>query len=190
MIGAAVRALGALWAVGVFSTAHAGGNGSELQKALSLPIVREHEACPVNVGSRDRVPSERHIFGAGGVWFGAGPVYFALSWKEPAERSAKFSLSQVPRDENGYRAKTPWVRQPSYSGPVLIRGRALDMSQKALKFAVDDSGPGTDLFLRPRSAMQPLWTFWASSMWVPGPGCYGVQIDTLLGSEIVVFEAR
>jgi len=34
-----------------------------------------------------------------------------------------------------------------------------------------------------------LWSFWPSWMWVPGPGCYGVQLDTLSGTDVVVFQA-
>jgi hypothetical protein len=32
------------------------------------------------------------------------------------------------------------------------------------------------------------WRFWPTSFEMPEPGCYGVQIDTLLGSEVLIVE--
>jgi hypothetical protein len=96
-----------------------------------------------------------------------------------------------PREGNAHRAKTPSVAVPSYSGPILIRGLALDASRRALLFSATGAGPRNGLELQAPQAPAPsLWSFWASSMWVPGPGCYGVQIDTLGATDVVVFEAQ
>ena len=173
--------------------AHAGAalaQGALNERPIQVPRLAEGEACPVSVGSRTTVPSQRHIFGARGVWFGSGPVYFSLAWKASSDNDATFGLQPVPYERNAYQAKTPWVSVPSYSGPVLVRGHALDTSGRVLRFAANGSQPTDRLELQaPRAPGASLWSFWASAMWVPAPGCYGLQIDTLSGSDIVVFEA-
>jgi hypothetical protein len=82
------------------------------------------------------------------------------------------------------------VSVPSYAGPIRVRGRALDASARVLRFAVNGPTTNDRLDLQARPAASPTsWSFWPTSMWVPGPGCYGVQIDTLAGTDIVIFEA-
>jgi hypothetical protein len=160
------------------------------ERPMQLPRLAEGKACPVSGGSRTAVPAEQHIFGAGGVWFGSGPVYFFLAWKATSDDDATFALEPVPYEGNAYRAKTPWVSAPSYLGPILARGHALDTSSRALRFAANGSEPTDRLQLQaPCAPGASLWSFWPSSTWVPGPGCYGLQIDTLLGSDVIVFEA-
>jgi len=160
------------------------------QRPVNLPTLRPGDACPITIGHRGTVPIQRHIFG-GALWFGGGPVYFALAWKASPGDDATFALEPVPREGNAHRAKTPWVAAPSYSGPVLIRGLALDASGRALHFDATGAGARSSLELAaPRAPAPSLWSFWPSSMWVPGPGCYGVQIDTLVATDVVVFEAQ
>lgn len=165
-------------------------SADELQRRADfLPHIGENETCTISLGTRGTVPLQSHIFG-GALWFGAGPVYFALAWKSSSDDGATFPLEPVPQDRNARRAKTPWVSSPSYSGPILIRGRALTASGMAILFSATGSDPSNQLrFMAPNSPAPGLWSFWPSSMWVPGPGCYGVQIDTLSGTDIVVFEA-
>jgi hypothetical protein len=160
------------------------------ERPLQLPSLGDREACPISAGSRTTVPVQQHIFGAAGLWLGSGPAYFLLAWKASPDDDATFALEPVPYEHNAYRAKTPWVSVPSYLGPVLVRGHALDTSGRALRFAWNGSEPTDQLRLQaPRAPGASLWSFWPAGMWVPGPGCYGVQIDTLVGSDIVVFEA-
>ena len=117
-------------------------------------------------------------------------MYFALAWKESPDDFATFSLALVPVDNDAHRAKTPWVSVPSYSGPILIRGRGLGANSKALLFSALGLEPQERLKIQAPNAPSPsLWSFWGSSMWVPGAGCYGIQIDTLSRTEIVIFEA-
>jgi hypothetical protein len=159
-------------------------------RPLSLPRVGAGDRCPTSSGSRTTVPEQHHIFAARGWWYGAGPVYVALAWKDPADPAASFALAPVPRESQGHRAKTPWVAAPKYAGPILIRGRALDASARVLRFSADgrSSDERLELQARPEGSTTQ-WSFWPSSMWVPGSGCYAVQIDTLAGSDVVVFEA-
>jgi hypothetical protein len=160
------------------------------QRPLILPQLPPGDPCPMSKGSRETVPRKDYIFCAGCFWFGSRPVYFALSFNGESE-DATFSLDSVPYEDDAYRAKTPWVSRPDYAGPILVRGRQLDgTGDKRLRFRAEESGPGEELKLTAYgSPGSSYWIFWPSSMWVPGPGCYGVQIDTLIGTDIVVFRA-
>ena len=160
------------------------------QRPLELPSVSASDSCPVSIGHRDVVPNEPYIFGAGGYWYGRGPVYFALSWKSSDVQEATFSLNPIPFDGVLYRAKTPWVADAKYSGPILVRGRRLD-SHEVLELAIDGErnwGPDLNNWIRPRD-VESAWWFGPSSMFIPGPGCYAVQIDTAESTDVVVFEA-
>ena len=148
-------------------------------------------ACPVSNGSVDIVPPSWHIFGSGGVWFGNGPVYINLAWKGDTLPPARFSFSKIPiYSGQPWPAKTPVVAEPSYAGPVVIRGRALDSTSTPLMFS-GDHGPTDHLELqaphdRPSAAD---WSFWATGIIVPQAGCYELQIGTARKSEAIVFEA-
>ena len=159
------------------------------QRPLTLPVIRTGDRCPVTQGSRESVPPAPYIFCAGCLWFGRGPVYFAWSFHVNHVEDAVFSLDGVPLENSAYRAKTPWVSKPDYEGPILIRGRRLD-GKGALRFRVAEPKPVEDLKLNaPSRTDSTRWSFWPSSMYLPGPGCYGVQVDTLRGTDIVIFSA-
>ena len=160
-------------------------------RALKLPVIAPGEPCPTSTGRLDVAPHESHIFGAGSFWFGRGPIFVGLAWKDSADDRATFRLERVPRDANTYRAKTPWVGDASYSGPILIRGYGLTEPRRRLEFDVFGAGRmGTLHLTAPNAPSVGLWSFWPSSMWVPGPGCYAVQVDTLPGTDIIVFEVQ
>lgn len=160
-------------------------------RALSLSALEPDQPCPVSTGRRDVVPSQPQIFGGGGFWFGHGPVFVGLFWTEPEENKATFRLSRIGRDGNGHRAKTGWAIDPSYSGPIMIRGRALNAKGTPLVFSANGSEPDSVLRLTsPNVSPTTLWSFWPSSMWIDRPGCYGVQIDTTVGTDVVVFRSQ
>jgi len=169
-------------------------------RPLTFPAIRAGDRCPVTRGSRESVPREPYIFCAGCLWFGRGPVYFAWAWGfqvggrviDPLStdvEDATFSLQGVPYESSAYQAKTPWVSKPDYEGPILIRGRRLD-GKGELRIRVG-AKPKEDLKLNAPSFRTEStdWSFWASSMFLSGPGCYGVQIDTLRGTDVVIFSA-
>jgi hypothetical protein len=158
---------------------------------LNLPRVTSNERCPVTQGSLATVPPSPHIFGSGGVWFGTGPVYVSLAWKSDRLPPARFSFHEIPIYEGKpWPAKTPVVAEPSYAGPIVIRGQALRGERAALLFGGRD-GPVERLELEaPHDRPSPGdWSFWATGMIVPAAGCYGVQIDTARRSQVVIFEA-
>jgi hypothetical protein len=84
------------------------------------------------------------------------------------------------------------VSRPDYDGPVLIRGRRLDVpgavgfEQARVPLAELQSPSG-------RGGGEPLSTHgsrnWPSTARVRSPGCYGLQIDGTTFSTVVVFQA-
>jgi hypothetical protein len=161
-------------------------------RPFSFPNLRTNQPCPISTGRLDAVPSQPQIFGGGGFWFGEGPVFVGLFWKESDQNRAVFDMEPIPRDRNrnAYSAKTGFVIDPSYSGPILIRGHALGAEGSPLVFRALDWNPDPVLHLwSPTVSPATLWSFWPTLMWVPGPGCYGVQLDTHSTTDVVVFEA-
>jgi len=158
------------------------------ERPLTLPVLLPGDPCPLSKGSTAIVPREPYIFCSSCYWFGRGPVFFALSWNSDSE-DATFSLDGVPYESGAYRAKTPWVSRLDYSGAIVVRGRQLDGSVKnKLSFSTGGDGPYEDLQLGAYGGPgESRWSFWPSIMWVPGPGCYGLQIDTMPGTDIVIF---
>ena len=113
-----------------------------------------------------------------------------MAWKAGGDDIATFNVVPVPVVDGMRRAKTPWISVPDYAGPIVVRGHALNDPGKALLFTDDGRRPATQLSLQaPRSPSRELWSFWPTSMFIPGPGCYGLQIDTAVATDVVVFEA-
>ncbi|MFZ0546469.1 MAG: hypothetical protein WAM60_13575 [Candidatus Promineifilaceae bacterium] len=184
----------------------AGEGGSPyIDRALNLPALDADAECPISVGDNNVVSSEHaYIFGAGGYFFGSGPVYLALSWK-PADRAeAWFELDPRTLTSDGYSLKTPWIMNPDYSGAALIRGARIGVenTQEILFQENTQAEPvtasmilrservGTLISSSQKRAVGAVWGFWPSSMLLSEPGCYAIQIDTEGGSDIVVFEAK
>jgi hypothetical protein len=162
------------------------------QRPLNLPVLHPGDRCPVSKGSSNTVPRDGDIFCAACVWFGTGSVYFALAWQDHGITDATFRLDPVPFEHGAYRAKTPWVSKPGFLGPILIRGQQLDgAGENKLRFSFGRPEPKENLQLDAeiRKEARAGWSFWATSMWIQNPGCYGVQIDTTHNTELVIFSA-
>ena len=126
------------------------------------------------------------VFGGSGI--GQGPVYPGLG--------AHSGLLMATRDEQyggpWFGDKVFWYVQPSYRGPVLIRGRRLDGPQivrfngKKLPPAElhIESGQTVSWQGAPRGSRGV-----ASSVRIIAPGCYGLQIDGTSFSRVVIFIA-
>jgi len=166
----------------------AGSARDRINQPLTLPILKPSDDCPVTIGSGESVPPSPHIFGSGAIWFGRGPVFMNLAWKGDRLPPARFGLSLIPLENGARRAKTPWVAEATFAGPIVIRGRSLRADAAPLSF--DTPGETRLELLAPHGEpWVEAWSFWATSMYVPGPGCYGVQIDTREKSDTVIFEA-
>jgi hypothetical protein len=163
------------------------------QRPLNLPKLKAHEPCPVSHGNQELVRQASYVFCSSCFWFGKGPVYLALSFQDQRNDEAQFVLTKVPRYSNAYAAKTPWVARPDYTGPILVRGGRLDGSSgEKLRFDLNGSKPEEMLQLDapPPGKTDPThWSFWPTDIYVPRAGCYGLQIDTKDGTDVVVFEA-
>jgi len=84
------------------------------------------------------------------------------------------------------------IRQRLESWTKALRSKDLDglMSHYAEDILVFDIAPPLTTARFPSAGKEPThWSFWPTSMYVPRPGCYGVQIDTPQGMYIVVFSA-
>jgi hypothetical protein len=158
-----------------------------LRRPLHIPRVSAGSKCPVSKVD-SRVPWKRiDIFGGSGI--GLGPVYPALG--------ATRGLLLARRDEQyggpWFGEKVFWYVQPSYQGPVLIRGRRLDGTQlvrfNGAKFPPAelriDAGETVSWQGQPASSRGV-----PSGVRVVAPGCYGFQIDGTSFSRIVVFRAK
>ena len=174
-------------------------------RPLQLPELEVNDGCPVSAGATNVVSSEhQYIFGAGGYFFGTGPVYLALSWKPSDRADAYFDLDPRTFTPAGYRLKTPWIMHPDHAGAALVRGARIDADTKSeVRFAESTQSQGitSNMLLRSdvtgtlvsesqKSAVDSVWGFWPSHVILPEPGCYAVQIDTKEKSDIVVFEAK
>lgn len=120
---------------------------------------------------------------------GAGPVYASAIALTPARIS-----------------KIPWVADPSYTGPVLIRGRQMDGTTPVLLSASANHARGQPIirsiggerfeFKRELDLLEAgaqtgaPWRFWPSTTFVATGGCYAWQVDTLAGHDIIVESAR
>jgi hypothetical protein len=84
--------------------------------------------------------------------------------------------------------KVLWVVDPSYHGPVLIRGRRLD-GDESVRF---DRGrePAQQLRLPPVPGNTTGgWANYPSYTRLRAAGCYGYQIDGTSFSKVIVFRA-
>jgi hypothetical protein len=88
--------------------------------------------------------------------------------------------------------KILWIGDPSYAGPLLIRGYQLD-GENGLKFGFSTDSPMvSELMLGSTKAGQGTltgWRSWPSYTFIRAPGCYAYQIDGLSFSQTVIFKA-
>lgn len=160
---------------------------------LSLPHLTPQQSCPVTNGSRDIVPRLDYIFGSGRVWFGKGPAYINLAWKGDLLPPARFNFHNIPVSRGiSVPAKTPITTEPGFTGTIVMQGQSLREPDVLLRFTTDSGETVHDrLELEsPHGGPAPgTWSFWAIGLVIPKAGCYGVQIDTSRGSDVIVFEA-
>lgn len=155
-----------------------------LRRPLALPELAPGEVCPTS-SLRQLSPS----FGPG---LGAGPVYpigFTAEGVIPIQLPPFSSNHQFAGSQWGGE-KVLWVSDPSYEGPVLIRGHQVD-GPNAVRF---DREPST---LIPELQFPPGYTANYSGGWrnfpshtrLRAPGCYAYQVDGTGFSDVIVFEA-
>ncbi len=122
-----------------------------------------------------------------GPAIGDGPAYAAgfdsngvLNMSFPAPTETPFYGSAWSG------AKVLWIVDPTYRGPLLIRGGRLDGSGQ-IGFETGAEPPSE---LRIDAATTSDWRSFPSYTRLRSPGCYMYQVDGLTFTETIIFEAK
>ncbi len=153
----------------------------ELHRPLHFPTVAPGAACPRTPGGR---PSPDVA-----IALGSGPAYPVLGFEGnhvPPSPKALVPLYADERKGTAYWHKTLWAVDPSYDGPVLIRGVGID-PPRAIRFAFDERHLRELEFPAQDSDS---WRYGPSFTVIPGSGCYAFQVDGITFSKVIVFEAK
>jgi hypothetical protein len=150
--------------------------------ALKLPRLEPGPSCPLSK-LKQLGP---HL----GMGLGSGPVYM---------------LSSLVQSDPEHMNKVAWGADPSYSGPIRIRGGRIDGSGQVLFESFDNHWRGAQVktvdgthlapeldLLESHSTFPNVpagWRIWPSSVYVASPGCYGWQVDGLGFTEVFMFHS-
>jgi hypothetical protein len=158
-------------------------------RQLRVPVVSADSACPTSASSGDL--RKRGFDGFGPAW-GSGPayplIYGAVDLAEPILVFTDPSPRRGTADPRMWGAgKVIWVVEPTYSGPLLVRGRKLDGTKRVFFQSGEPTfigrTPEPELRLRGQGGHPSITR-------VSAPGCYGYQLDGPSFTKIIVFEAR
>ena len=154
------------------------------ERSLKLPIVPPEGPCPTTHGRRNvtRNPDT--------VAFGSGPVYLLGLPNISDDGVIQLAGVTLRYSDGAYGLKGQWVSKPEYPGPILVRGRQLG-GNNVIRFEYAQ-GPIHDEMMLDEFNKTPNssgWNFWPSTIVIPGPGCYGFQIDGLDFTDVIVFNA-
>ena len=146
-------------------------------RELAIPKLEDGEPCPRTKG-KEISPD----FAAG---LGTGPAY-------PVGLGTTGFLDYAPAENFDSKKwagqKVLWAVEPSYDGPVLIRGRQIDGPHE-VRFDEGDVPP-RQIWMPAEDAPDERWRERPSYTRVRGSGCYGYQVDGPNFSLVIVFEAR
>ncbi len=151
------------------------------QRPLRLPTLAPGATCPTG--------SPRPVASWVGPAIGAGPVYSIGYGPGPA---AILRFGGTTESGGWYLEKILWLAAPRASGPILVRGHQLDGSN-AVRFG-DGATPASDLLLSDVSQVGVSgsgfgWRNFVAYTRIRAAGCYAYQVDTVAGSEVIVFAA-
>jgi hypothetical protein len=117
---------------------------------------------------------------------GDGPTFVV------AEPASSF-VHLRPSDRTGggwYGLKTIFTADPSYRGPMLVRGVQL-AGTGGVGFPGAFNAPRpTELHLTTPADSGGIWVSWPTVTYVRSTGCFAYQIDGTTFTEVIVFEAR
>lgn len=165
-----------------------------IQKPLRVPRLGPQGRCPVSEATRfDGGAGFTGAF----IGLGRGPVYLApVSQRKPGRL-----MLQRTRHPGWLWTKPIWVFGPSYSGPVLLRGKRVGGAgtvefDRYLGSASSASnghlGPKPSV-LYPRNGLHATSSggleSYPGGLYVRAPGCYAIQVDGLGFTEHIVFRA-
>ena len=160
------------------------------QRPLRLPVLAPSDACPET--------PDRWVEGFRYELVGDGPVYGLALYMD----IVRADESYFPAHDGWYWSKVVWARDLQYPGPFVIRGRQLN-GPEIIRFEQlvpgGPSGPTPEHVFsslhyppyttRDHRGIQdsPGWEDIGSFVVVRTPGCYGVQIDGVGFSTVIVF---
>jgi hypothetical protein len=152
------------------------GPWDALRRPLQIPALTSGAPCPVSPAAT--------VTAAFGPALGPGPVYPIYGADDLfAGEQTLFPAPWLGR-------KVLWIAAPTYTGPVLVRGRQLD-GPNEVRFG---SGPAPvaelQLETAAASGSAPPWRDWPGYTRVRAPGCYAYQVDGSSFSTVIVFQAR
>jgi hypothetical protein len=160
---------------------------SLMARPFHFPTVPSLATCPVSVG--------RQISPDFGLVAGAGPVYLG-----PVAQDGTVTYAPADQwaDGQGWGGMLGsfWTSQGTFAGPVLVRGQRLDAVGE-VRFDMEPtlvvSGEG-GLLGQLQLGIQafPAAKYQVDGMWhirFNAPGCYGLQLDWLHGTERIVIRA-
>ena len=159
-------------------------------RPLSLPTVAPGAACPVTQGQA--------ISGSGYAFlYGKGPAYVAVG-----ETNGTLQYDPAPALDSGSSwglAQIRWEVGPTFTGPLLIRGRQIDGSQSIGFNGGEGFTPTNPSGTEPIAnelrflIVQPSGNQWyraVSFVRLKSPGCYAYQFDGASFSEVIIFVAQ
>ena len=85
--------------------------------------------------------------------------------------------------------KVLWAADPSYVGPILVRGGRID-APGAMRFSLDGGATQTKELYIPAGGPDPREQGWPSFTYLQTVGCYAYQIDGSGFSYSVVFDIK
>ncbi len=137
-------------------------------RRLALPHLAAGAPCPVS-GRVDVQPKVRD-----GKWpvygFGNGPAYLSgqFSWYEGGQAVIL-------------------LIDPSYTGPILVRGGRLDGTGDLALTGPGASGSTVEM---PVTASPPYWGAWLGRLAATASGCYGLQVDGTGFTEQIILQVE
>jgi hypothetical protein len=147
-----------------------------LRRPLRLPRLRRDGSCPATPAPGPSKPSAGTV---AAVALGDGPVYPVL-FRNAAD-------GRLDRTSVVY-----WDAPRPLGGVAIVRGHRLGAPKDPIRFLDDNRELGLVHVLDPATAHpaggEGLW--WRTTLLRAGAGCYGIQIDGLRFSKVLVVEFR
>jgi hypothetical protein len=153
-----------------------------LQRPLQLPKVPPGVPCPASEGQPLTTPA------FGGVALGTGPARPLIA-PGPGDQDPRHGIKVGSAPDRGwYSFKTLWFTEPSYQGPVRIRGARVDGQGQVAFGERADAG---ELVIPPGPTVNSGAGYREApgGTWIREPGCYAWQVDGVGFSTVIVFSA-
>lgn len=149
-------------------------------RPLRLPTIASSSTCPV---SEQKVEAPRVA-----IAIGDGPALVVLGMSEPPPKPGSivhYEGEGVARFDGLFGTKALWVVN-DYDGVVLLRGGQLD-GPGEMRFQQSEGDPIESSLQFPPGSDE--WRYFPSAIFLGRAGCYGVQVDAIDFTQMIVFQA-